>query len=158
MKSDSHKSIKYRSFKKFDIQSFQKDLLSSGLECVEMCTDPNNALCLLYDCINLTLSSHAPLKEKRIKRDQQPNWFTNEIKSYIRDRDYHKQNGNFDKYKILRNKTRTLIKRSKRDFFNKAIKENKDSKFIWKTLKQEGNLHTKNNMIIPEKSLGVERK
>ena len=151
LKSDSHKSIKYRSFKKFDIQSFQKGLLSSGLECVEMCTDPNNALCLLYDCINVTLSSHAPLKEKRIKRDQQPNWFTNEIKSYIRDRDYHKQNGNFDKYKILRNKIRTLIKRSKRDFFNKAIKENKDSKFIWKNLKQEGNLHTKNNMIIPEK-------
>ena len=53
----------------------------------------------------------------------------------IRERDFHKQKGDFDQYKKLRNKTKTLIKRSKHDFFNRAINENKDSKIIWKNLK-----------------------
>lgn len=145
-----HKSIKYRSFKHFDENFFRNDLILSGLEHVEMYTDPNSALNVFYNCINNVINKHAPIKEKRIKHDHQPEWLTHEIKICMRDRDYHKQKGNFNTYKVLRNKTAALIKRSKRDFFNKAIKENKEAKFIWKNLKDIAGLHKKSNTVMPK--------
>ena len=59
-----------------------------------------------------------PFKEKRVKYEHQPDWFSTEIKSIIQERDHCKKKGNHDMYKILRNKSSYLIKKSKRDFFN----------------------------------------
>ena len=136
IKKNGHKSMKYRSFKKFDEEAYRIDLLFSGLEMAEICSEPNEALDIFYNCINFTLNKHAPIKEKRIKREHQPNWYTDEIKNAARERDYHKRKGNHDQYKILKNKTSFLIKKSRREFFNEAIKENKESKLIWKSLKE----------------------
>ena len=62
--------IKYRSFKKFDEISFQTDLLSSGLENLDMINEPNKALNVFYDKLNYTLSKHAPFNEKRVKHEK----------------------------------------------------------------------------------------
>ena len=75
------------------------------------------------------LSKHAPIKEKRVKREHQPDWFSDEIKMLIHERHYLKKN---DKYKIQRNKVAAFIKKSRRDFYNRAIKGNKNSKLLWK--------------------------
>ena len=63
-KKCKHDVIKYRSFKKFDENAFQSDLLYSGLEYLETVINPNDALNIFYDILNKTLSKHAPIKEK----------------------------------------------------------------------------------------------
>ena len=150
-KKSNHIVIKYRSFKKFDETAFQSDLLHSDLEYLETVVEPNDALNVFYDILNNTLSKHAPMKEKRVKYKHQVDWFTAEIKSNILERDYCKKVGNHSKYKILRNKISTLLKKSKRDFFNNAIKDNKDSSYLWKNLKDISNLNHPNKIELPQK-------
>ena len=111
-----HKTMQYRCFKRFEESKFQQDLSCSSLYNIETIADPNAALSLFYEIIESTLSKHAPVKTKRIKRKQQPKWFTEEIKSVIHKRNTNHKNGNFDKYKIIRNKISSMIKRSKKDF------------------------------------------
>ena len=129
-----HKSITYRCFKKFNEEYFQTDLLFSQINRVETINNPNTSLALLYDIINDVLSKHAPLKEKRIKHEIQPAWFTDEIKSAIFKRDKLHHDKKYDEYRILRNKITSMIKKSKKNFYNNAIKENKSPSFIWKNI------------------------
>ena len=51
------------------------------------------------------------MKTKRIKYDTQPGWFCDEIKSMIFQRDKFHRDGDFEQYKILRNKLTATIKR-----------------------------------------------
>ena len=67
---------------------------------------------MFYTCINTALGKHALMKEKRIKRDHQPNWFSTVIKVAIRERNHCKSKGDHDRYKLLRNKTASLIEKS----------------------------------------------
>ena len=107
-KKSNHNVIKYRSFKKFDELAFQSDLLYSGLEHLETVIDPNDALNVFYDILNNTLSKHAPMKEKRVKYKHQVDWFTQEIKSSILERDYCKKVGNHSSTKFLEIKYQLL--------------------------------------------------
>ena len=91
------------------------------------------------------------MKEKRVKREHQPGWFTDEIKSLIHDRDKCRNTGKTEQYKILRNKISSMIKRSKKDFFNKAIKDNKNQTFLLKHLKYISNLNQTNTTTLPLK-------
>ena len=150
-KDNSHQIIKYRSFKNFDENTFRETLFYSGLDCTETFSDPNKSLDVFYNCVNFALKKHAPVKEKRIKHDHQPAWYSNEIKALIRERDYCKRKGDHGRYKLLRNQITSLIKKSKRDFFNKAINENKDAKFMWKNLKDMANLNHTGNIALPSK-------
>ena len=59
----------------------------TGLEEIDLITDPAEALNMFNDIINKILSNHALVLEKRVKRDQQSGWFTDEILSTIHDRD-----------------------------------------------------------------------
>ena len=123
----------------------------SGLHEIDMITNPDIALNRFYDIVNNTLSNHAPLREKRVKRDHQPDWFTDDILATIHDRDKCRKSGKIDQYKILRNKACSMIKRSKKDFFNDAIRENKNQTYLWKNLKDVTNLNKANSIIMPQR-------
>jgi hypothetical protein len=82
-----HKTIQYRYFKKFNESNFQRDLANSNIDKIETIADPNISLNMLYNVLNHILSLHAPIKERRIKRDHQPEWFTDELKSLMHKRD-----------------------------------------------------------------------
>ena len=75
-----HEHIKYRSFKNFNEQQFHRDLMFSELHNVETINNPEKGLGIFYDILTSILDKHAPIKEKRIKYDKQPEWLTNEIK------------------------------------------------------------------------------
>jgi len=92
----------------------------SGLEEIDLITDPAEALTMFCDIINKTVSNHAPVREKRVKRNHQPGWFTDEILSTIHDRKKCHKAGKIDQYKIIRNKLSSMIKRSKKIFFYKC--------------------------------------
>jgi len=62
---------------------------------------------------------------RRFKRDHQPEWVTDEIKSLMYQRNKCHKNGLFDLFKVLRNKISSLIRKSKRNYFKKAIEDNR---------------------------------
>ena len=108
--------------KHFNQSLFQADLYNSELIYVESYSGPNVALTKLFNTINSGLDKHAPIKEKRIKRDHHPEWVTAEIKSFMYQRNKCHKNGLFDQFKVLRNKIASLIRKSKRNNFNKQLK------------------------------------
>lgn len=144
-----HKHITYRSFKNFNESLFRSDLNDSNLKLVETFTDPNVALNMFYDTLKTVLDKHAPLKEKRIKREYQPKWITDEIKILMRKRDECHKHGQIDQFKILRNKITSLIRKSKRDYFNKAVQDNKTPGVLWRNLKSISNKQQHGKMRIP---------
>ena len=132
---NKHKYMKYRYFKKFNEEKFNNDLIMSDLQNVEHIENPNEALSTLYTIMNHILEIHAPIKSKRIKREIQPEWYSQDILNASKHRNmYHKQK-NWAQYKKWRNKTSYLIRKNKRNFYNKAIKETQNSSKIWKHIK-----------------------
>ena len=79
---------------------------------------------------------------KRVRANTLP-WLTEEIRTTIKERDYHhkktQKSGSLNEwftYRKLRNKTTTLIRESKRTYYSNLITENKkDSNKLPKTLK-----------------------
>jgi hypothetical protein len=129
-----HKVIKYRMTKTFSEENFQRDLLTSGKDITETITNPNNSLNFFCFVLNEVLAKHAPMKEKRAKREHQHDWFTDEIIKTINLRNKCHNKGDVDQYKILRNKVTPLIRMAKNNFSDNAIEENRDSKYVKKLL------------------------
>ena len=110
-------------------------MYNSELIYVESYSGPNVALTKLRNTITSVSDKHAPIKEKRIKRDHQPEWVTDEIKSLMYQRNKCHKNGLFDQFKVLRNKIAPLKTKSKRNYFNKAIEDNRTTSVLWRNLK-----------------------
>ena len=52
---------------------------------------------------------HLPMKQHRVKRQQQPKWLTGEITDAIRTREMYKSINDNEQYKIWRNKVCSMI-------------------------------------------------
>ena len=134
MKKHQHQTIMYRCFKTFSESHFLTDLSKLHIELVESVSNPNEALEMFFSVLNTVLTKHAPIKEKRVKYSSQPAWFNSDIKEAILKRDNLHKNKHFDAYKIQRNKVSSMLKHSKKNFYNDAIKENKSPSFLWKKI------------------------
>ena len=151
-KGHEHEHIHYRSFKTFDENEFSKTLANVRFSIIETINNPNAQLEVFYHLLNEVLSQHAPMKLKRVKRHKQPEWFNEEIKCAILERNRLHKRKEFTHYKMMRNKVTLLIKKSKKSFYNKAIMENKNSAELWKTLKsiQSPGDSTNDGFILPK--------
>ena len=67
LKRNSHKSIKYRSFKSFDEIAFLNYLLAVPWSEIEMFNDIDESLEAWYSLFIKTVDKHAPIKTHRIK-------------------------------------------------------------------------------------------
>ena len=101
MKRNSHKSIKYRSFKNFDEIAFLNDLLTVPWSEIEMFNDIDESLEAWYSLFIKTVDKHAPIKTHRIKNDIQPDWIYPDILDKMKQRDKLKKQCRFEEYKIL---------------------------------------------------------
>lgn len=135
VKQGGHKTIQYRCFKKFNEAEFQYSLYLSPIQCTELYNDPNEALSYFYQIIYDVLTKHAPVKTKRVKHQTQPGWVNNEIRNAIMKRNKLHKEKQFDKYKEMRNTVTFLIRKSKKNFYNDVILNNKSSTDIWKTFR-----------------------
>ena len=84
VRKHGHTTIKYRSYKHFDIGSVPWSI-------IEMFDDVDDALhaweMLFMDVVKV----HVPLRERRVKRLRQPGWLTDDITAAMSTRDSHKQ-------------------------------------------------------------------
>ena len=68
----------------------------------------------------------------------------------IFERDKCHKKRQFDKYKLLRNRVTSAIRKCKKNFFNNAINEKKDPKYLWKNINDLTNLGKTSDIVLPE--------
>ena len=159
IKSNTHRTIKFRSYKSFNVDDFLyemsanptfKEIKNGSIKCVE------SAWSLWKDGFTETCNSHAPLRTMRVKNRHNP-WITPDIVKLMYERDFThrkaKEKVNDDKlwndYRRIRNLVTANIVRSKKEYFeNVTPKIKTDSKQTWKELRRVmGN--KKNNNHVP---------
>ena len=79
VKGPVHKTITYRSMKRFDENKFLTDLSCLPWFLIDSCTDPDDAGETFLYLFNYVLNNHAPQRKRRVKRANQPNWISSEI-------------------------------------------------------------------------------
>ncbi len=100
----SHTTIKYRSYKGIDIDSFLADLEAVPWSVIDIFDNVNDALETWYVIFLDVVNVHAPLTEKRVKKAKQPDWFNDEVVQAMSQRDHFKYIKDENMYKHLRNK------------------------------------------------------
>ena len=97
-----------------------------------------------------SLDKHAPIKSKRVKTKRLPDWFTTDSRKMQKLRDRCKRLKQWAEYKTYRNKTRQLIRASKRKYFAESISKSKDKKHIWAHLRTLTGNSSASNKRLPE--------
>ncbi|XP_052098465.1 uncharacterized protein LOC127733162 [Mytilus californianus] len=133
-KKNTHSTITYRNFKKFDQYEFLLDLQSTPFYKIEFEDNPSVCFQLFYDMLNKVLNKHAPVVEKRVKNDRQPDWYNSEIMYAGNMRDKYNALGLWSEYRFWRNKTKQIIENSKKNYYKNMVKDSNDSKSLWKCL------------------------
>ena len=80
-------------------------------------TDVNETCSIFEKAFLEIINIHAPHKVKRVKREIQPQWFTDEIRHTIYERDSLKSANRHNEYVFVRNKVISMIKLAKKIFF-----------------------------------------
>ncbi|KAK3107876.1 hypothetical protein FSP39_024162 [Pinctada imbricata] len=141
-----HYSIQYRDFKHFDEQHFLRQLASSDLHQIESVMDPNAALTKFYDIFLKVLNANAKIKTKRVKHHYNSSWINAEINEARIKRDRFHKAKDMINYKVWRNKVTELLRKSKTDYYQSAIKNNQRPGDIWKHM---ANLAPKSSKSAP---------
>ncbi|XP_031575398.1 uncharacterized protein LOC116309015 [Actinia tenebrosa] len=103
----------------------------------------DDILCAWEDLFNKALDNHCPWRGKRVAREKQAPWMTNEVLRHLQKRDSLLKTARvsasldaWENYKSARNKATNLIKTAKFKFYDNCFENSKgDSKGIWKTIK-----------------------
>lgn len=147
-----HITTKFRSFKNFNESQFLQDL-AADLEpfcCLSPDSDINEDCACWVSAITRQLDRHAPLKIRRVKSNRLPEWFNEDIAEARKLRDINKRLKNWATYKQYRNKTKDLIRRAKKEHFSKSVSDLKDTKTIWKQLRNATNGSSSPQNILPD--------
>ena len=141
-----------------DYDKYRMILMDSELlQKIEVDENIDQNIQVISDTIIKAAEESIPNKIVTIKPDDHP-WITCHIKNLIRKRkrtyrQFKKTNNMhfWTKYKQLRNKANSAVRKSKKDYFDKLdnllSSENSNSKLFWKTSKQLLNLGQSSNNI-----------
>ena len=132
---NEHRKTFYRNFRNFDERVFVSDLLCTPFDNVFALSDPTEAFTFWSCLLSSVFNKHAPFIEKRIKRNPSPPWLTQSIRQEMYLRDSLKKERRYDEYKSQRNKVKSLIRLSKKEYINSLIENKSDSASIWKAIK-----------------------
>ena len=150
IKEVCHKTVTFRDYKNFNCENFNKDLDTIFHNYQSQDVNDVEKLWLFFrDSFNEVSNRHAPLVTRRLKSKSCP-WITTDIVKLIHERDYaHKSfrkthnQSYWDNYKHLRNQVTSLIRNTKRSFYENEINNNLgNASHLWKVI----------NGILPTKS------
>ena len=152
---------KVRKFKKFDSNSFLKELSMVNFNEIKNATSDPNQMWLLWKNLFLSiLDIHTPVSEIRIRGNNLP-YITDEMRKLIRTRDYLKKKANktcskylHQAFQQIRNKVKYGIRNLRSEYYRNKIEENRgDLEVTWKILKEvtnQGNKSTDINEVLFE--------
>ena len=133
--------ITRRSFKKFDILSFQEDLQQLPWSVVETFDSPDDKLDTFEKLFNDCLDIHAPWKTFRSKRKSPP-WISATLRKTIEKKNrllarFRRSSSPADwtLYKKERNQVTRLLRDSKRTYFSTLISKGTSPSYLWKAIK-----------------------
>lgn len=140
-----HQTINYRKLDNVDLESLKLDLESAPWDDIDFTTDTTDTCLDMFNCIFIqALNKHAPIITKRVKRQTQPKWMTQDILHAIQKRDMAKQHFQENEYKQWRNRVTELIRDAKAKHYTESIEDNKDNPRLLSTIfKELGNQTTK---------------
>ena len=143
------KITSFRSFRRFNEESFRKELSESDWDEIVNTQSVDRAWDDFKQTFNNICNKHAPFKTVRKKVNGAP-WITEEYLSLARERDFfkrkHKITGEqeenkrqeyWKRYKYYRNKANNMNKKLKKIYYNSMIqKAGNDMKKTWKVMKE----------------------
>ena len=139
IKTSTHQTITYRSFKNFDETMFINDLHEVPWETIEAFEDINEIVEVWNNMFLEVVNKHAPIKSHRIKRKYQPTWLTPQILDCIKERNKCKVSGKMDEYRLLRNRVSKMIDSAKNETYQMKLEEGKnDPRSVWKLFQKFG--------------------
>lgn len=133
-RKSGHTYISYRSFKNFDVNHFFFDLNQTPFNIIHAETDPDIALSAWYTLFLSVLDKHAPVRRKRVRSDEQPQWLNQEIIHAMKYRDKLRREKRFDEFKSERKRVKLLIRQAKKSLVDQLIKQDKEVRTLWKAM------------------------
>ena len=145
-----HKTITYRSYKKFDVHSYQQSLSSAPFAVAEIFDDVNDAYHFTQSLMNEIINEHAPLKQKRIKHKQVP-YMNSELRKAInvknmlkRKYDKNQCTVNWNKYRYHRRIVSNIRKISAKKYISEKCKDTLNGKGFWEAVSPYFSYKSKN--------------
>ncbi len=133
----AHNTIKYRSYKDFDEHAFLEDLKTVPVTLCEAFDDTNDTLAFWKTLFLDIVNTHAPHKERRVKKQVQPERFNDDIQEAMYLRDKYCSVNDTENYVYWRNKA-TELKRVSRSIYYKEliIASKNNTRKLWKLLSE----------------------
>ena len=130
-------TITYRNMKGFNESSFIDTLKETPWDIASIFDTVDDMLDTCESLLNNALDSHCPWQEKRVARDKQAPWMTNQVLQHLQKKARSSSSvHDWEIYRIVRNKATNSIKSAKFKFSNNCFeKEKGNSKGIWKIIK-----------------------
>ena len=85
--NNRYNAISYRDIKNLDKEAFVESLEIAPWDCAFVFDDINDIVDAWYKILKTVVNEQLPLKQKRVKRRNQPKWFNANILKEIRTRD-----------------------------------------------------------------------
>ena len=133
----------HRDYKKYDVNEFRKDVKSINWQHLYSTSNVNLAWKSFKSLLLEKIDKHAPMISKRIQGRNCP-WLSEELKRELNKKDQllrkaraSKKEFDWSAYKIQRNRSNTLLRRTKNKYHQSVLNDNlgNPDKF-WKTIKE----------------------
>jgi hypothetical protein len=149
IKTEKQKLLQIKQLPKRQFYRADYEKIRNQLQCVNWteelgdCSTVDNAVSKFYEHVNETIEKLVPLKN--IGNTNYPSWYSKNLIKILREKEKHRRNmlvhkNNLDKleYKLLRHRTKYLIKSCHAIYIDKVVKnEIKDPKFFWSYVKNK---------------------
>lgn len=134
IKKHQHTTIRFRSLKHFNKDSFLFDLSKVSFSTVYIHTDPDKALAEWHRLFLSVLDRHAPFREKRVKNAQLPEWLNKDIREAMSLRNELRRNKDFEAYRKQRNRVKYLVREAQKLHFQRLMDGKKDIASVWRAM------------------------
>ena len=148
------RKIKYRSFKNFNDQSYQKDVGQYPFHVFDCFDDPDDTVWAQNYALENIINRHAPLKHKTLKKDTVP-YMNSELRKLIHRRNQlknrfwrNKSQKNWQAFRAIRNKTNAVARKSQQYFLSQKCLNAKQAGDFWSAFKPYLSNKTNNNSQI----------
>ena len=118
-----HHNITYRDLRNLNEQAFCESLSSAPWDCAFTFDDPDDIVYAWYNIFNSIVDQHAPLRQKRVKRKSQPDWFSKILEDVLKKRDkllyrarQSQSDSDWSAFRKAKNKATNLLRKTKQTY------------------------------------------